>query len=133
MPVGGRKSIEALRGDKAKVSSVLRTFFSIMDRWKLKTEEARILLGSPSRSHFYNMKGLKVNSLSRDTVERISYIFGIQKALRILFPDRANADQWIHLPNSHPLFGGAPAVDKMLAGNVGDLADVRRYLDAERG
>lgn len=129
----GAKSIEALRGDRAKVNSVLRTFFNIVERWKLKPEQARILLGSPSRSQFYNMKNLKVSNLSRDTVERISYIFGIQKALRILFPDRANADQWIHLPNSHPLFGGAPALERMLAGNVGDLADVRRYLDAERG
>lgn len=129
----GVKLIEALRGDKAKVNSVLRTFFNIVERWKLKPEQARILLGSPSRSQFYNMKNLKVSNLSRDTVERISYIFGIQKALRILFPDRANADQWIHLPNSHPLFGGAPALERMLAGNVGDLADVRRYLDAERG
>lgn len=126
-------SIELLRSDETKVHSVLRTFFKIMDRWNLDTEQMRVLLGNPSRSHFYNMKGLRVRQLSRDTLERISYIFGIQKALRILLPDRENADQWIHRPNHHPLFGGMPALDRMLAGNVSDLADVRRYLDAERG
>jgi hypothetical protein len=30
-------------------------------------------------------------------------------------------------------FGGKSALDRMLAGRVVDLADVRRYLDAERG
>ncbi|HQZ88259.1 MAG TPA: MbcA/ParS/Xre antitoxin family protein, partial [Gammaproteobacteria bacterium] len=43
------------------------------------------------------------------------------------------ANEWIKKPNSAPLFNGRSALDKMLAGKVIDLADVRRYLDAERG
>lgn len=127
------ETIDALKRDETKVHAVLRTFFNIVDKWKLDAEQARTLLGSPSRSHFFNMKGLRVKHLGRDTLERISYVFGIHKALRILLPDKEAADSWIHRPNSHPLFGGTPAIKKMLAGNVTDLADVRRYLDAERG
>jgi hypothetical protein len=127
------QAIDVLRDDEAKVHSVLRTFFNIMDRWRIGPEQARVLLGRPSRSQFYNMKGLKVRHLGRDTLERISYVFGIHKALRILFTNTEIADSWIHRPNAHPLFGGAPAIDKLLAGNVADLAEVRRYLDAERG
>lgn len=57
---------------------------------------------------------------------------GIYKSLHILLQtDAANA--WIHRPNTAPLFNNKTALEKMLAGNVVDLADVRRFLDAERG
>jgi hypothetical protein len=44
--------------------------------------------------------------LSRDTLERVSYILGIYKALQILLPDHDAADAWIRKPNSAPPFGG---------------------------
>jgi hypothetical protein len=37
---------------------------------------------------------------------------------------------WIKRPNT--AFGGHSALDKMLQGAPTDLADVRRYLEAER-
>lgn len=126
-------AIETLRQSRNKVGAALRTVFNITDRWCLDNDQVRILLGSPSRSQFYRLKNQSVSSLQRDTAERISYILGIQKSLRILFPDKQAADRWIHRPNNHPLFGGQPALERMLAGNVEDLALVRRYLDAERG
>ena len=70
---------------------------------------------------------------SRDTVERISHIFGIYAALRILLPTVEAAKDWVRKPNSAPLFGGEPALNRMLAGNVSDLYAVRQYLDAVRG
>ena len=127
------EQIETLRTDAQKVAAVLRTFFNIMARWGLKNDQVRVLLGSPSAAQFYKLKSQQVTRLQRDMLERISYVLGIQKSLRILLPDREAADSWIHRPNSHPLFGDAPALDRLLAGNVEDLAVVRRYLDAERG
>jgi hypothetical protein len=32
-----------------------------------------------------------------------------------------------------PLFGGRSALDRMAAGRVADLYEVRKYLDAQRG
>jgi hypothetical protein len=43
------------------------------------------------------------------------------------------ADAWVKKPNSARGFGGKSALERMLAGRVLDLADVRRYLDAQRG
>ena len=40
------------------------------------------------------------------------------------------ADQWVRQPNGD--FGDSPPLDRMLAGNVGDLAFVRSYIDAWR-
>ncbi|HFE48004.1 MAG TPA: DUF2384 domain-containing protein, partial [Chromatiaceae bacterium] len=43
------------------------------------------------------------------------------------------ADQWLSTPNDNPLFNGTAPLDRLLAGQVVDLAMVRNFLDAERG
>ena len=111
----------------------LRTFFRIADAWGLSTDEARRLLGDPPRSTFFLWKKPGARELPRDTLERISYVLGIWKALQILLPDEAAADAWIRKPNAAPLFGGKPALERMLSGNVADLYVVRQFLDAQRG
>lgn len=110
----------------------LKAFFGITQKWGLSAEQERSLLGIP-KATFYRWKQHLDGSLSLDTLERISYVLGIYKALRILLPTEQAATQWIHKPNSAPLFGGKSALDKLMKGHVLDLADVRRYLDAERG
>lgn len=111
----------------------LTAFFNITAGWALTAEEERTLLGAPPRSTFFKWKGERAARLSADTLERISYIMGIYKALRILLPSEEAANAWIKKPNTAPGFGGKSALERMLAGRVIDLADVRRYLDAERG
>jgi hypothetical protein len=111
----------------------LRTYFRIADAWRLSADEARRLLGDPPRSTFFLWKRNGEGALSRDTLERISYLLGIYKALQILLPDPAAADAWIRKPNAAPLFGGKPALERMLSGNVADLYVVRQFLDAQRG
>jgi hypothetical protein len=71
--------------------------------------------------------------LPRDTLERLSYLLGIYKALQLLLPEAQAADEWIRRPNEAPLFGGRSALERMLSGNVADLYLVRQYLDAQRG
>jgi len=110
----------------------LKAFFGITHQWGLNSEQERSLLGIP-KATFYRWKQSLDGSLSPDTLERISYILGIYKALRILLPNEKAANTWIHKPNSAPLFNGKSALDKLMKGQVVDLADVRRYLDAERG
>ena len=111
----------------------LRTFFGIAEAWGLTADEARRLLGEPPRSTYFLWKKSGERELSRDTLERISYVLGIYKALQILIPDPAAADAWVRKPNAAPPFGGKPALERMLSGNVADLYEVRRFLDAQRG
>lgn len=115
-------------------AAALRGFFSIAALWQLKADEQMTLLGQPPRSTFFKWKKGDGNvKLSQDKLERISYILGIYKALQILLPDSEAADDWVHKPNDAPLFGGGTALQRMLSGNVSDLYQVRRYLDAQRG
>lgn len=109
----------------------LRTFFRIADLWGLSTEEQMTLLGVTARSTFFKWKKDPNIALPKDTLERISYILGVYKALRILLPDERAADEWVRRPNTAALFGGRSALDRMLSGNVADLFVVRQYLDAQ--
>jgi hypothetical protein len=90
-----------------------------------------VLLGMPSQGTFYNWKRGDVASIPADTLERISYIMGIYKALGILFPNRRQADEWVSKPNT--AFNGESALDYMTKGSMAQLIDMRRYLDAQRG
>ena len=113
--------------------ALLRTFFAIADAWKLSAREAMTLLGLRSRSTYHVWKDGRSGPLPRDTLERISYVLGIFKALQMLLPSGEAADAWMRRPNAAPLFGGASALDRLMSGNVADLYEVRRYLDAQRG
>jgi hypothetical protein len=111
----------------------LRAFFNLAAEWNLRVAEQRKLLGDPPESTFFKWKRQRDGALGRDTLERISYLLGIWKDLQILFPEAARADAWVRRPNDATPFGGRSALERMLSGNVADLYEVRRYLDAQRG
>lgn len=123
--------------DSATVSkAALNTFLNIVAAWGLSQSEAMTLLGyeDSTRSTYFKWKREPASvKLQKEKLERLSYVFGIYKALQVLLPNPTSADAWIKKPNSAPLFNGESALSRMLSGNVADLYVVRRYLDAERG
>lgn len=124
----------AAKIDRKSLSGpALRAFFRIADLWSLPVDGQMTLLGVTARSTYFKWKRSPDTALPKDTLERISYIVGIYKALQILLPDEKAADEWVKRPNSAPPFGGRSALDRMLSGQVADLFLVRQYLDAARG
>ena len=111
----------------------LRSFFRVAELWDLTVDEQLTLLGLRSRSTYFKWKKDPAVQLPKDTLERISYLLGIYKALQILLPDEKAADTWVRQPNHASLFGGKSALSRMLSGHVSDLYVVRKYLDAQRG
>jgi hypothetical protein len=124
-----------LPSDRKDLSGpALCAFFRIAALWRLTVAEQMTLLGLTAASTFYKWrKAPAETALSRDTLERISYLLGIYRALEILLPDPKAADEWPRRPNAAPVFGGRSALDRMLSGQVADLYVVRQYLDAQRG
>lgn len=113
--------------------AALRAFFRIAEAWGLTSAQEQIVLGT-SKSTLFNWKAGKVLApLEAVTLKRLSYVFRIYAALEILLPIPERANSWVHTPNTAPLFGGASALDRMLAGQVGDLKEVADYLDAQSG
>jgi uncharacterized protein (DUF2384 family) len=110
--------------------SALALFFAFANEWSLTSEQQIRLLGSPARSTFFKWKK-EGGLISEDTLERISHLISIYKALRILFPDPDRATAWLRRPNKY--FEGHSALDVMLDGKLADIYRVRAYIDAQRG
>jgi len=109
---------------------LIQGFLGMAALWGLDNREMRVLLGEPAERSFQRWKAGQVSGLPADTVRRIGYLAGIFKALQILYADPRQADGWLRRPNTD--FGGQAPLQRMLAGDVTDLAAVRAYLDAAR-
>ena len=120
-------------GDRGRVAAKL--FLGITKEWGLTDAQRQILAGASSRTTIDTWKKRVLNNeplnLHKDTLERLSYIAGIYKALQILLPTREQWAAWVKKPNRD--LGGQSALERMLAGKVMDLAYVRNYLDTQRG
>jgi hypothetical protein len=95
------------------------------------------LLGVESRSTYYELlkraratKELK--GLSRDQLDRLSYLLGIYAAIRVLFPhSEESRNEWVLRANTAPLFGGRSPVEIMRSGMIG-LYQTFAHLAAAR-
>ncbi len=120
------------RAERERLSApALKAFFNIMARWRVRDEDARALLGGVSNGPFYEMKRDPDRVVEVDRLTRISYLIGMFKALRILHAPSL-ADEWVQLPNQHPLFGGQTPLAFMIRGGLPAMQTVRRLLDARR-
>lgn len=107
-----------------------RLFFRLMDLWGVQPEQGRALIQvEPAR--YAELKSGRGAPFTDEQVERVSYLLGIFKALQVLLPNKDRADLWVKEPNER--FGGRTALDFMCEGSLERMAQVRRYLDHERG
>lgn len=105
-------------------------FFRLMDKWGCSVAEQKVLLGSVGTTTYLKYKSLPDVCLSHDLMERISYLMGIHKSLRIIYSNQGeNTYQWVSKPNRAAPFNGQSALQFMLSGRITELSDVRRYLD----
>jgi hypothetical protein len=118
--------------ERARLSpSALKGFFNIVQRWQLKNDEARELLGSVSSSTYYEIKKNPTNTLDVDRITRVSYLIGIYKALHGLYGDPL-ADQWVKMPNTNMLFAGHSPLEMMMQGGIVAMQQVKTLLDSSR-
>lgn len=111
----------------------IKAFLRIMDRWGIKNQDARDLLGGVSSGSFYGLKKEpRRRVLDQDTLTRISLLIGMFKALNILYSRRL-ADAWMTLPNSNPMFRGSTPLAYVLRLGQPGMVEVRQMLDARRG
>lgn len=121
------------KAERERLSAgALRAFFNIMEQWKVRDEDARVLLGGITNGPFYQLKKKPERVLDADRLQRISYVVGIFKALNILYSE-ALADAWVTRKNRHRIFAGLTPLEFMMRGGLPALQIVRRLLDARRG
>lgn len=117
--------------DASGISSkaVMRVFGNIADAWGLTVEERTHLLGIDEPGVIEAILAGD-QPMSPEIIERISYCFGIFKAINTLLPE-PQADTWLKRANSYSLFEGRDALSYILANGKEGLRAVRQYLDAE--
>ncbi|MFG1418754.1 MbcA/ParS/Xre antitoxin family protein [Xanthobacter sp. V0B-10] len=112
----------------------LRTFVALANLWDLTEEQRLRILGSPSRSTYYNwVKAVQQHrdlTLGFDTLVRISAVLGIWSALRILHETEVQGIAWLRGPHQALVFGGRTPLEVMASGTQDALLTIRRFLDA---
>ncbi|MBY6198702.1 MbcA/ParS/Xre antitoxin family protein [Vibrio hangzhouensis] len=94
-------------------SKALSVALRILDKWQCSDREKATLLGL---EHEWEDR----EEVSDYTLERISYILNIHKALRKTFSSDETIYDWVRKPNTHPTLSGTPAIDFMKhRGNCG--------------
>ncbi|WP_299018658.1 MbcA/ParS/Xre antitoxin family protein [uncultured Photobacterium sp.] len=113
---------------------VLPVVFNILDKWSCTQAQQMAVLGLSSRSTLNKYRSHPESAkVSKDLLERMSYILNIHKCLRILFTSDESIYNWVQKSNSHPFFAGRSAMDVMMQGKVVDLYQVASRLNAWRG
>jgi Protein of unknown function (DUF2384) len=113
--------------------AAVKGFLSMMEKWGLRDQEARQLLGGISTGSYYAWKkDPKGRTLDQDMLTRISLLLGIFKALNILY-SRKLADAWMTLPNTNPMFRGMTPLAYIVQRGQPGMLHVRQLLDARRG
>ena len=110
---------QLLQRGSSVTRSLLPAIFNIFSRWQLTGAQQMTLLGLSNEKTLYNWKNQPEKAkLTRDILERTSYILGIYKSLQILLSDQTLSDQWLVTPNDNPLFNGTAPLDRLLAGQM---------------
>ena len=124
------------RFDEAVIARALPDAFNvatrILDGWGFTQAEKAVVFDLPLRTFSRYLKHGVKGVPSRDFVERVSLVLGIEKALEI-FGTADTAKAWVNNPSFAPLFGGKPPKTLLTTGYTSDLFQVRSYLDGWRG
>jgi hypothetical protein len=125
-------NFNSLEERKRLTGSSLIMFFNMMKLWKIRDEDARLLLGGVTNGPFNAMKKTpKGRVLGVDRMVRVSYLLGIFNAINILHSQEL-ADEWVQLPNRNPMFAGKTPLQYMIDGGLPAMQNVRRLLDGCR-
>lgn len=115
----------------AEGEAMARAVVNLFAKWDITDAQACVLLGGLSARTWARWKVGSIGRVPRDLKARLSNLMGIHKALRIIFTEAGRGYNWVKRANE--AFGGASALDVMLAGELTDIMRVRHYLDNVRG
>lgn len=106
----------------------LRTAERLAKAWTLTPTQLRVLLGVPDAD---TLEAWTVGRapVPEAALTRLGHLLGIYRTLHTIFSDPERADEWIHRPNSAPLFCGDTALATMLR-DATAIPSVREYLQS---
>ncbi len=127
-------SKQPVKDDRESRIHLSAMVIKLFDHWKLSVSDASDLLGlaSVGRTTISRYRKGEPLATNRDLQERVGHLLAIHQSLRILFPrNREMVYGWPTAPNK--AFGGISPIQYMKEQGFIGVAEVRRYLDFQRG
>ncbi len=122
-------SAESTRCDLARVVAAL------LDKWNVRSREQLLLLGMSTESRkllAQYRRGELALPNTRDSLDRVGFLLGIHKGLRLLFPEDPELRYgWVHRSNRN-LEGRTP-LQVMIDEGLPGLFRISRFVDYQRG
>ncbi|MBU0498549.1 MAG: DUF2384 domain-containing protein [Gammaproteobacteria bacterium] len=125
------ESVATVSQDRGALAKMV---MSLLDHWKLSTEDQAALLGiaASNRAALTRYRKGEPIGASRDQYERVGHLLGIHKNLRLLFPqNRDLAYRWMSTRNK--AFDNRTPVEVVKEWGFAGLLMLRAYLDRARG
>lgn len=113
--------------------AALRVAINILDKWQCKPQEKQAILAMGRSTLYKYQENPDSAKLSRDQLERISYILNIHQALRIVFSNPENVYGFMRMDNHNAYFNGKSPMALITTGSFGTLYEVCRRIDVMRG
>lgn len=121
--------------DSEQASAIFRVVLRILDKWSATIDERLSLLGL-KRANYYNLaekakSGRPIN-LDSDKLERLSYILNIEQALKMVFSNPENINNFMRLENNNVYFNGATPMETATRGGFSGLYETYKRIDSMR-
>ena len=111
----------------------LKVAIKILKNWGCSNEQMQSIL-SVSRAALFKYKDAPQTArLTQDQIQRISYILNIHAALRVIFSNQDNVNNFMSLKNHNPYFEGATPLSLIDTGSFAALYEVFKRIDCMRG
>lgn len=120
--------MDNLGSNKETLRVLWKVMAQIQRDWRLSDEELGQALGGLSADFVALQKAGSTGTIPDDAVLRASHLMNIYRALHSLLTDKTIANTWVDRPNKAELFGGRPARDLIVSGDVKSLAGIQAYL-----
>jgi uncharacterized protein (DUF2384 family) len=113
--------------DPGHLGELTTVVLQVLDDWGLQGEEQAALLGLALTVRRGRARLDLPLSPDRQTLQRLSYVLQIERAVRTAFPHNVSmARYWVTTP--HPLFEGRSPLQVMLAGGLEGMEQIVSYL-----
>ena len=126
----GLNTVKTAHALTSNYADFLACLLDIQEAWDLSDSNIQEL-ARISRSTFSRWKSDPIKAQwDKDQVERVSYLFSIHRILTHILGEDDAVRHWLRQEQGDAVFGGASPLYRMLCGQVGDLYEVNRWLQA---
>ena len=111
----------------------LETAIRILESWSCEPAQTEVILGLSKQLMGECYHNPKQVHLTQEQQERLSYVLNIYQAIKTLFSQQANVDNFMSLKNCNGMFNGKAPLDFILEGHLDNLKYTYLHIQSLSG